>query len=310
VPNYKIFQESADSLRTRIYGVDSGGTVRPLLTTTDGKMQVMGDITIDSGDVVTVVNKSGNPLWVKNDSGDALYVVNNSGDPFWVKNDVGDSLYIQNTSGTSAWVKNDSGDALYVVNSSGDPFWVKNDSGDALFVQNTSGSPAWVKNDSGDALYVVNSSGDPFWVKNDSGDALFVQNTSGSPAWVKNDSGDSLYVTIHDRTIVDSGAVALALPSGTNSGTGAVHNILDYSTYTYAVKNNFSSGNQTVRLESCAISGGAADADWVQDNSGVTISHGQWKFLTADYLVKFARLKATSDTGGSGTFSIYFQAQK
>jgi len=241
VPNYKIFQDSADSLRTKIYGVTSGGAVQPLLTTADGKMQVQGAITIDSGDVVTVVNKSGNPLWVRNDSGGSI----------------------------------------------------------------------WVKNDSGDALYVVNNSGDPFWVKNDSGDALYVKNTSGSQVFVKNDSGDSLYVTLHDRTIVDSGAVTLSLGSGSVTKTSGVHYVLDYNAYTYAVKNNFASGTQTVRLESCAISGAAADADWLQDNSGTTIGHGEWKFLTADFLVKYARLKATSSGSlNSGTFSIYFQAQK
>lgn len=50
MPNYKIFQDSADQARVKIYGADSTGSVQPLLTSTSGVMSMSGIVGV-SGNV-------------------------------------------------------------------------------------------------------------------------------------------------------------------------------------------------------------------------------------------------------------------
>lgn len=86
MPNYKIFQDYADSLRTKIYGIDESGSTTPLLTNASGKLDVVGNVefsgqvsgtvtvsgevsgtvTVSSGvEVSGIVNTSGNALYVR-----------------------------------------------------------------------------------------------------------------------------------------------------------------------------------------------------------------------------------------------------
>ena len=44
MPNYKMFQDYADSLRVRIYGADDSNNIVPLLTDASGKMDVVGTV--------------------------------------------------------------------------------------------------------------------------------------------------------------------------------------------------------------------------------------------------------------------------
>ena len=58
MPNYKIFQDYADSLRTKIYGIDESGSTTPLLTNASGKLDVVGNVEF-SGQVSGTVTVSG-----------------------------------------------------------------------------------------------------------------------------------------------------------------------------------------------------------------------------------------------------------
>jgi len=44
MPNYKVFQDYADSMRVKIYGVDDSNNTVPLLTNASGKMNVTGTV--------------------------------------------------------------------------------------------------------------------------------------------------------------------------------------------------------------------------------------------------------------------------
>lgn len=55
MPNYKIFQDFADSLRVKIYGVDESNNTTPLLTDASGKMSVTGNVEV-SGQVSGTVD--------------------------------------------------------------------------------------------------------------------------------------------------------------------------------------------------------------------------------------------------------------
>lgn len=55
MPNYKTFQDYADSLRVRIYGSDDANNIVPLLTDASGKMDVVGTVGV-SGSVAVSGN--------------------------------------------------------------------------------------------------------------------------------------------------------------------------------------------------------------------------------------------------------------
>ena len=46
MPNYKIFQDNADSLLTKVYGVDSSGVSQALLTSASGRLDVIGSVAV------------------------------------------------------------------------------------------------------------------------------------------------------------------------------------------------------------------------------------------------------------------------
>ncbi|MGE5396232.1 MAG: DUF6385 domain-containing protein [Chitinophagales bacterium] len=58
MPNYKVFQDTADSMRVKIFGVDDSGATTPLLTDASGRMEVAGNFDI-SGQVSGTVTVSG-----------------------------------------------------------------------------------------------------------------------------------------------------------------------------------------------------------------------------------------------------------
>jgi len=56
MPNYKVFQDFADALRTKIFGVDSNNNTRPIRTDSSGRLEVQSTIsgTVDVSGVVGV----------------------------------------------------------------------------------------------------------------------------------------------------------------------------------------------------------------------------------------------------------------
>ena len=54
MPNYLVFNDSAENLKVQSYGITSGGTVTGILVETDGTLQVGGSITATITDTVIV----------------------------------------------------------------------------------------------------------------------------------------------------------------------------------------------------------------------------------------------------------------
>lgn len=109
MPNYKTFQDYADSLRVRVYGADSTGVVSSLLTDASGKMNVTGDVGV-SGSVFV----SGSTVGVSG----TVAVSGNVGvsGTVAVSGNVGvsGSVAVSGTVDTSGWVFNSGGTPLYV----------------------------------------------------------------------------------------------------------------------------------------------------------------------------------------------------
>jgi hypothetical protein len=306
MPNYKIFQDFPDSLRVKIYGSDSTGTLNSLRTDTSGRLDVFSDsgtpvyvaqasgtvfnvsgdlnVTITSGDVITVVNTSGNALYVRTVSGDPLvvsgYAFNSSGDPLYVRTVSGDTIA---TSG-------------YAFNSSGDPLYVRTVSGDTIA---TSG-------------YAFNSSGDPLYVRTVSGDTIatsgYAFNSSGAPLYVVSTSGNPSYVELHSVNTTFSGPVTTAVTAG---GSGAVGGnewpVLGYNSPSFVVKYSGVSGAQVrIRMQDAAVSG---DANYFNDDGTYNFSGTTWQVLSPTYKLRFSRVYyAFSGTVG-GDLLLYFQSE-
>jgi hypothetical protein len=296
MPNYKIFQDFPDSLRVKIYGSDSTGTVNTLRTDTSGRLDVFSD--------------SGTPVYVAQPSGT---VFNVSGD-----------LSVTITSGDVITVVNTSGNALYVRTVSGDPLatsgFAFNTSGDALFVRTVSGdtiaTSGFAFNSSGDALYVRTVSGDTIatsgFAFNSSGDALFVRTVSGdtiaTSGFAFNSSGAPLYVEIHSVNTTFSGPVTTSVTAG---GSGVVGGnewpVLGYNSPSFVVKYSGVSGAQVrIRMQDAAVSG---DANYFNDDGTYNFSGTTWNVLSPTYKLRFSRVYYSFSGTGGGDLLLYFQSE-
>ncbi|MEN6349382.1 MAG: hypothetical protein ABFD08_08335 [Syntrophomonas sp.] len=319
MPNYKIFQDNADSARIKIYG-DMDGTATPLSLDASGYLKVVGDMTLTSGDQVTVVNTSGHPLYVRPVSGA-------SGAAWFIKQTGGDTFDVVQRSGVSgaAWfVKQTDGGTFDVVQRSGvsgAAWFVKQTDGgtfDVIQRSGVSGAAWFVKQTDGGTFDVVQRSGvsgAAWFVKQTDGDTFDVVQRSGvsGAAWfVKPTDAAEFKVKINSRATVDSGPVNF-VASGDSTIVSSVWSVLGYESWTLAVK--YQSGTSgasglRLKLQSSAIEDGSG-IDWHDEADYVDISSGAWDYFTTTQLLKYVRINCNNPVAsGRGTIKLYFQAQE
>jgi hypothetical protein len=325
LPNYKVFQDFADALRTKIFGVDSNNNTRPIRTDSSGRLEVQSTI---SGpvEVSGVVGVSGSvaisgPVEVSGVVGvsgsvaisgpvEVSGVVGVSGSvaisgPVEVSGVVGVSgsvavsgpVEVSGVVGVSGSVAiSGPVEVSGVVGVSGSvavsgPVEVSG-------VVGVSGSVAV----SGpvEVSGVVGVSGSvAISGPVDVSGTVTVQNTSGSP----------LYVNLFSRNSVDSGPVLTHINGGTSGAfSGGIWDVLGYNSWTIAVKYSGDSGElMNVKLQLAAISG---DDNFVDDGDYVNYSGRTWNFFAPNYHVRYARMYYQfSGTSDSGNLLLYFQGE-
>lgn len=154
MPNFKIFQDNAESAKVKVYA-DQSGTASSLNVDSNGYLLVTGSLDIASGDVITVTNTSGTALYVRpaeGASGAAWYVTQSQGTS-------GNAWFIQPTaSGKFSVIGTDSGAPVFVTQvsgSSGNAWFIKQPSGEVLDIQIASRTTA----STGPDAIVVSGSG-------------------------------------------------------------------------------------------------------------------------------------------------------
>jgi len=283
LPNYKTFQDYADSLRVRVYGADSSGTVSSILTDASGKMNITGDVGVSGNVGVSgTVAVSGN-VGVSGTVGvsGAVEISGNVGVSGTVA--VSGNVGVSGTVGVSGAVEI-SGN----VGVSGTVAVSGN-----VGVSGTVGVSGAVEI-SGN----VGVSG-----------TVAISGTVDTSGWVSNSGALPLYVNLYARNTVDSGPVT-APWSGSSSGTAdGVWDVLGYNSWTLAVQFSGTSGEAvSAKLQMSVI--GSGESTWVDQDVYKNFSGTSWNFYTTNYHVRYARMWGqNTSTTDSGALLVYFQAE-
>ncbi|MDD3893899.1 MAG: polymer-forming cytoskeletal protein [Syntrophomonadaceae bacterium] len=289
MPNYKIFQDFADSLRVKIYGVDESNNTTPLLTDASGKMSVTGNVEV-SGQVSGTVDIGSGTVGI---SGQVSGIVDIGSGSVEISGQVSGIVDIGSgsveISGQVSGTVGISGQVSGIVDIGSGSVEI---SGQVSGIVDIGSGSVEISGQVSGTVDIGSGT-----VKVDSGvEVSGIVNTSGAPLFVRG-------------AIVDSGPVSSGI-SGQISGAfgGEYWDVLGYRSWTFAVKYSGASGaNVTSRLQ---ISATGSGADWINvDPSASNYSGITWNLFATTYQLRYARIYFINDSGAEGDMQLYFQSE-
>jgi hypothetical protein len=130
---------------------------------------------------------------------------------------------------------------------------------------------------------------------------------SGSLAVCIGTGQSSVSIDNHGSTDVSE---TIANKTSTSYSGATSRTVLGYNAWTFALKNTSLATNAQALVQIQMSATAAAESDWVQEVSPVTINQNEVRFLTSSLLIKYARVYYAAVNASSAiTLSIVYQAQ-